>query len=1032
LYRGNGNKLSSIPYSSLPVIKTLFALSSAPSRTFLSSFFYYTAYICIAIASGLGFLTAAPPALVPDKAPALLDHRKTPEGGFWQATRNLAFLGGDVTLLDGGVFMGLAAIESGVNDVAVEAHLQEKSEKGGARWMAIGIGNPNPSGPAWGEGLCLLVTPQGSYQLCGNADAADVISAKVINLASGQIPTFDAPGGTLLRLEYHRSDNSVTAWANKIKIVDDLKLTDKGFQVNPVFAGFSGYGYQPSQIAITAISIPHPSKVSLIKSAFYMEPIDTPAWIHVGEGIGFKVGGDGIPPELTRLQGVVRDSSDTVVATIIRSREELVRGGWFWQPTEPGYYEVEFTYEDAVGHHAVMPRSYLLHTPSGAARSFERNRQGIAVLPILKTPLPHVGQFGFTYMLDPKTIPLATLVGLDLANIHSISWGAHFTNLNAAIEPTRGQYRWDLIDPHVKALTDAGITIAAQFCYTPLWASPHPDKRDIKICVVNGTSYAPTDINDYGRFVKAVVSRYKDKIKMWELWNEPAIPGGSVFWADTPENFVRMIQSGYTAIKSLQPDSQVWLGGLGPRSEYYAFYNRILTLGAAPFFDVLSVHGASNLEEFRRIEARCGVTPKPAVASEWHGYIQGSMQSTPYLSEPELSLRMMRTLMLQLKQGIQRSVLFEMRNLTEKEALPFAHEKNWFTHSSGLFRYVPQLEPREGAVVMANFLRTTARQATFTKELDLGDHILALLLATGNGSLLALWSEDEEIPFASIAPFISEQSVLSDWEGRILPTTDLLAKSGTSLKARQLYYLSDPAQNEIAKTKEANHLVSPEEAIRKSRATVEGTYNTGHLFSDVTKSEPLHASNMLVNNWKLTKLTKIGPGEGFAAKAAISADDSGVDVVVEVTDAVHCQNELPQSLWNGDSVQIAFDCEGTGVSGGNTELIAALTPSGPVLWKLAAADPRGDIPDRWTPAGQRMKYALVGIDHTGKVTQYQIRIPWSELYPLAYNPAKPLHVSFVINDNDGTGRAGYLEWGEGVAQEKDPSAYGLLKPAPSH
>jgi hypothetical protein len=47
---------------------------------------------------------------------------------------------------------------------------------------------------------------------------------------------------------------------------------------------------------------------------------------------------------------------------------------------------------------------------------------------------------------------------------------------------------------------------------------------------------------------------------------------------------------------------------------------------------------------------------------------------------------------------------------------------------------------------------------------------------------------------------------------------------------------------------------------------------------------------------------------------------------------------------------------------------------------------------------------------------------------MAYNPKQKLKLSLVINNNDGKGRAGYLEWGGGIGgNEKDPLQYGTLQ-----
>jgi hypothetical protein len=507
------------------------------------------------------------------------------------------------------------------------------------------------------------------------------------------------------------------------------------------------------------------------------------------------------------------------------------------------------------------------------------------------------------------------------------------------------------------------------------------------------------------------------------------MPGGSVFWADTPENFLRLIQAGYHAIKRIQPDSEVWLGGLGGRASYYSFYNRLLSLGAAPFFDVLSMHGRAPADEFRRIEQKHDIPPKPTVMSEWHAILQGNSQSTPLLSEDALSLRMMRGLLQQLKEGVTRTILFEMSNLVEKEALLFAGDNKWFVHSAGLFRRLPQPEPRHAAVVMATFLDASGRKAHFVKEFEPAPNVVAVHLATNRGPLLAIWNETGRIPASIPSTYATPDSRLIDWEGKPVPlATD--ATLDATLEPKRLYYLTAPDTERMAAAPSANHLVPPGTRTRTTRETPRGTSHDGPLFDSVKDSRALPPTAWITHDWTMTRLVSppAPPVTDFRARAAAGPHKDGLDLVIEVDDATHAQHEPPSNAWNGDSVQIAIDCESLGLAGGHTELLAALTDQGPVLWKISAADTQGDIPARWSPSNGPVRHATTDITRDNGKTRYRIRLEWPELYPLAYDPSRPLDIAFVVNNNNGSGRIAYLEWGQGIARDKDPSLYGKLFP----
>ena len=54
--------------------------------------------------------------------------------------------------------------------------------------------------------------------------------------------------------------------------------------------------------------------------------------------------------------------------------------------------------------------------------------------------------------------------------------------------------------------------------------------------------------------------------------------------------------------------------------------------------------------------------------------------------------------------------------------------------------------------------------------------------------------------------------------------------------------------------------------------------------------------------------------------------------------------------------------------------------------------------------------------------RYLIRLKKSELYPLILKPGDNLRFSLLVNDNNGQTRVGYLHWGDGIGDSKDPVA----------
>lgn len=763
---------------------------------------------------------------------------------------------------------------------------------------------------------------------------------------------------------------------------------------------------------------------------FNLVPNRYASWWNPGETMEFRT--PELPAGLTSLTGRIFDSDNRKAAEVTVSREQLERGAWAWKPDHPGYYEIEFSYMLEGASDPVPVKGHYARKIRRADQSlevFEYDKDRFQAVVSARAPSPDYarGQFGFTAG-DPKAIRLAQLMGFDFAFIQAITWGGTWWDKNSIIEPVKGEYNWTDPDKRVNALTNAGIPIAAQFLYTPTWASPHPDRDQIRICTKESSCYAPLDMADFDRFVRAAVARYKDRINIWEIWNEPSMPDQSVFWYDSPENYVKLLETGYTAVKETQPGAQIWIGGLGPRPGYFEFYRRILKLGAAKWFDILSLHGTWNSpEKFRALEKKAEVAPKPAVMSEWHAILHNMSEPGPHPSESALARRMMLDLLYQFKCGVERSVSFVVSNESgyEPETHKFLNEHGIWGQSYGFFRARPRLEPRFPALVLQNFLALAGNKATYLGEYDLGDGAAGVLLDTAHGKQLVVWL-GKNLPLSGLLPRIAGSNIaLSDWEGR-----PVAMKNGTELDAGKLYYVSGlPASfgNTFAKSEV---LVSPRSKKSISDEKVpEGTVNIGTLFPEPKDNVPEEVV-WNARDWTYHPVGAPEVAPRFTARFAVGVSESSVDVVVEVTDAVPMPDGKGVELWSGDSIQFAFDCDGSGEEGGNTEFIAALTAQGPEIWKITASQMGGDLPVKWSPPGGPVANASIAVERDGDRVLYKVRLPWSELYPLTSEPGKPLRFSVLVNNNDGKGRDGYLEWSGGIGSEKKPAAYGVLKPLP--
>jgi len=148
------------------------------------------------------------------------------------------------------------------------------------------------------------------------------------------------------------------------------------------------------------------------------------------------------------------------------------------------------------------------------------------------------------------------------------------------IESSRGSFNWSEMDRVVNNSIERNLSILAILVYTPSWANNGKSKN-----------YPPLKKQYWTNFVKRVVTRYKNKIKYWSMWNEPNL---EKFWAGTLDEYVEKIlipgsktaKSVDSACKIVGPD----LAHLVTEKEMWNVWLRGILRKAKDYLDVISHH----------------------------------------------------------------------------------------------------------------------------------------------------------------------------------------------------------------------------------------------------------------------------------------------------------------------------------------------------------------------------------------------------------------------------------------------------------
>jgi hypothetical protein len=221
--------------------------------------------------------------------------------------------------------------------------------------------------------------------------------------------------------------------------------------------------------------------------------------------------------------------------------------------------------------------------------------------------------------VPPVVRPGKTVFGTEMREVddaHGLSLaveaGVHWLRLRAfswdEIEPMPtdpATYHWEVVDEaSLRNAAEAGMEIIAVVQFTPEWAQKVP-----------GSYCGPIQedkLPEFARFLRALVARYSGEpyhVRYWELGNEPdvdpaLVSAHSVFgcWGDRDDRtyggryYAEMLKVAYPAIKSVDPQAQVLIGGLlldrpsGGEDNHPRFLEGILEGGGGPFFDLVSFH----------------------------------------------------------------------------------------------------------------------------------------------------------------------------------------------------------------------------------------------------------------------------------------------------------------------------------------------------------------------------------------------------------------------------------------------------------
>ena len=274
------------------------------------------------------------------------------------------------------------------------------------------------------------------------------------------------------------------------------------------------------------------------------------------------------------------------------------------------------------------------------------------------------------------------------------------------IEPEQGRFDFAYYDKLVETAHRHGISVYGLLAYWSHWTEPYTEKG----------------IDDFCAYARATVLHFKDRIKHWEVYNEPNI----FFWSGPPELYPVLLTRAYAAIKEADPEAQVL--GISTAGIDNGFIQMCLDQGAP--FDILTIHPyraklneATFMKELQTTGEQVGGRPVWITEMGWSTQIGG-------VSERDQALWLARTYLSAVASGACNNVSwYNFRNDGEN---PFYNEENF-----GVL-YL-DMSPKPAYRALATVCRTFDQDLPERRN-DFGDGIFALAAE----SAIALWTPDHD------------------------------------------------------------------------------------------------------------------------------------------------------------------------------------------------------------------------------------------------------------------------------------------------
>lgn len=154
----------------------------------------------------------------------------------------------------------------------------------------------------------------------------------------------------------------------------------------------------------------------------------------------------------------------------------------------------------------------------------------------------------------------------------------------AQLEPVRGQWSFAKLDRYVAMAKITNVDLLLPLAMTPNWASARPNEASP---YRPGTSAEPASMDDWRAYVTTVGARYKGRIRLYEIWNEPS---DKSHYTGSVEKLVEMACEAHRILKAIDPNNRIISPASAGGGKHIAYLDSFLEAGGKRCIDVVAHH----------------------------------------------------------------------------------------------------------------------------------------------------------------------------------------------------------------------------------------------------------------------------------------------------------------------------------------------------------------------------------------------------------------------------------------------------------